>query len=278
MVGEAQVDERPKISVAIVAMNEEDRLPACLESVQWGDEILLVDSHSTDRTRDVAREYGAQVIERDWPGFGEQKRFAAATVSHDWVFSIDADERVTPELQEEIRALRERGLEADGYTVPRLSWYLGKWVRHGTWYPDRQLRLWNRNKGNWNHKVIHERVEVDGHVVPLDGDIVHLPYHSLQDHLSVINRYTDVMVADMVRKGRKVRAYDMLTHPAMKFVRDYLIDGGFLHGWRGFIMSCLATHYTQMKYAKLWLASRVPDPDLPPEERDRPENQPTWDR
>jgi len=167
----------PRISACIITKDEEALLAACLESLAFCDEIVVVDSHSSDATRAIAERMGARVIERDWPGFGPQKAFSVAAASHDWVLCLDADERVSQELRASIEAARDAGLrDHSGWRMPRCSQYLGRWIRHGTWYPDLQLRLFDRRRGNWNDAPVHEKVDLDGSVGRLTGDLLHLPY------------------------------------------------------------------------------------------------------
>ena len=254
MTDEQRDGERPRVSACIIALNEEDRIADCLRSLDWCDEALVVDSHSSDRTREVAAEHGARVIERDWPGHVAQKEFAIRAAEHDWVLCIDADERVSDELRAGIIALRDRGFpERAGWKFPRMSRYLGRWIRHGTWYPDRQLRLFDRRRGRWGGHDPHDRVELEGEPGVLAGDLLHHPYRNLGEHLATIDRYTTTMAAGMYERGKRASALDLLTHPLVRFVRFYVLKAGFLDGWRGFLMACLAAHYVQMKYAKLLL-------------------------
>lgn len=248
--------QRPGISVCVIARNEEDRLGDCLRSVRWCDEVIVVDSHSTDRTREVAREAGARVIERDWPGHVAQKEFAIREARHDWVLCIDADERVTPDLAAEIEARRQAGLDAAGYRLPRSSNYLGSWIRHGSWVPDRKLRLFDRRRGRWGGRDPHDRVEVDGDVVDLDGTLEHYPYRDLADHLRTIDRYSTTMAENLHRDGRRAGLHDILLRPALRFLVFYLVKRGFLDGWRGLLLAVLAAHYVRLRYLKLWALGR----------------------
>ena len=248
---------RPQVSACIVARDEEDRLPACLASLGWCDEILVIDSHSTDRTREVAGAAGARVIERDWPGHVAQKEFAIRAAEHDWVFCIDADERVSPELAAQIEAAREREFEgAPGFSVPRVSRYLGRWIRHGTWYPDRKLRLFDRRRGRWGGRDPHDRVELDGDAVALSGELQHEPYRSFEDHLATIERYTTITARELHAEGRRARLIDLVLRPPLRFLDFYVWRGGFLDGWRGLLLAYLAAHYVRMRYAKLWVMER----------------------
>ena len=169
---------RPSISVCVVAMNEEDNIVECLKSADFGTEIVVVDSHSTDATRARAAALGARVIERDWPGYVEQKNFAIGEARHEWIFCIDADERVSPELRAAILAALERPDLPDGFEMARRTWYLGRWIRRGGWYPDRKVRLVRRGKGRWGGTNPHDHLYVEGRVERVDGDLLHYGYHS----------------------------------------------------------------------------------------------------
>lgn len=251
------MSERPGISACIVAMNEEDRIADCLASVDFCEEVVVVDSHSSDATREVAARHGARVVERDWPGFAEQKEFAVRAARHEWVLCLDADERVSPALRREILALRDAGFPGKaGWRFPRLSRYLGEWIAYGSWYPDRQLRLYDRRLGKWGRDEPHARVEVQGPVGTLRGDLLHLPYRSFEDHLRTIDQYTTVMAEGLHARGRRARTSDLVLRPAVRFLRFYLLRRGFLHGARGLLLAYLAAHYVRLKYAKLLVRQR----------------------
>jgi glycosyltransferase involved in cell wall biosynthesis len=249
------------LSACIIAMDEEDRIGDCLASLAFCDEIVVVDSHSTDRTREVAASFGARVIERDWPGHVAQKEFAIRAAQHDWVLCLDADERLSPELAGEITALRDAGFpDKAGWRFPRLSRYLGAWVRRGTWYPDRQLRLFDRRRGRWGGHNPHDRVELDGPLGTLKGDLLHDPYRDLAEHLETIDRYTTTMAQGMRDRGRRASLLDLVLRPPVRFLRFYVLKGGFLLGWRGIVLAYLAAHYVRLKYAKLLVLERAPRP------------------
>ena len=249
---------RPAISACIVACDEEDRLPACLDSLGFCDEILVVDSHSRDRTRELAAARGARVLERDWPGHVAQKEFAIRQASHDWVLCVDADERVSRELAAEIARLRETGFDGfSGYTFARLSSYLGREIRHGTWYPDWKLRLFDRRRGRWGGRDPHDRVEVEGPTRRLAGELLHDPYRSFAEHLATIDRYTTTMADQLHAEGRRARVVDLLLRPPLRFLDFYVWRRGFLDGWRGFLLALCAAHYVRLKYWKLFVRARA---------------------
>jgi hypothetical protein len=241
----------------VIALEEEDRIGRCLASLAWCDEIVVVDAHSRDRTREIAAAHSARVIERDWPGHVAQKEFAIRQASHDWVLCVDADEEVSPELGEEIAALRDRGFpDCAGWRMPRLTSYLGRWIHHGTWYPDPQLRLFDRRSGRWAGRDPHDRVELEGTVGELKGQLLHRPYRSLEEHLSTIDRYTTTTARLLHEEGRRARVTDIALRPAWRFVRIFLLRSGWREGWRGLLIAHLAAHYVRLKYVKLWLLQR----------------------
>lgn len=251
------------ISGCIIALNEADRIADCIASLDFCDEVLVVDSHSTDGTREVAAAAGARVIERDWPGHVAQKEFAIRAARNDWVLCIDADERVSPELRAEILDLVTRGRLGDppagaddvagpaGWRFPRLSSYLGEWVRCGTWYPDRQLRLFDRRRGHWGGHDPHDRVELDGRVDRLRGDLLHHPYRTISEHMRTIDAYTTIMARGLHARGREASWPDLLFRPGIRFFRFYFLGRGFLLGWRGLALAYFAAHYVRLKYVKL---------------------------
>ncbi len=248
------------VTACVITLNEEERLGSCLSSLKLCDEIVVVDSHSTDATREIAAASGARVIERDWPGYAAQKEFAVRAATHDWVLCLDADERLSPELQAEIEALRVTGFrDMSGFEMPRCTRYLGAWIRHGTWYPDRQLRLFDRRYGGWVNPhayPVHERVEVDGKVRSLTADLLHEPYRDVTDHRKTIDRYTTAIAEGMHAAGQRARVDQLVLTPAAEFLRFYILKRGFLDGWRGLLLAYLHAHYVRMKYAKLMALER----------------------
>ncbi len=249
---------RVRLSACIIAFDEENRIEACLASLDFCDEHVVVDSHSRDRTRELAAARGARVIERDWPGHVAQKEFAIRSASHDWVLCLDADERVSEPLRAEILALREQGFPGHaGWRMPRMSRYLGRWIRHGTWYPDLQLRLFDRRRGRWGGNDPHDRVELEGKIGRLRGDLLHEPYRSLEHHLAKIDQYTTTMARGAIARGRRASTWNLVVNPLFRFVRFYLLRGGFLEGWRGLVLASLAAHYVRLKYTKMLVLQRV---------------------
>jgi len=257
------------LTACIITRNEEENLPACLESVSFADEIIVVDSHSTDRTRVVAQEFRGRslagrvveprVIERDWPGHVEQKNFAIDQATNDWVLCVDADERVSLDLRKEILEILSGEPDADGYTMPRKTFYMGRWVMRGGWYPDRKLRFFRRSKGRWGGTNPHDHVQLAERIRDLQGEFYHFSYRSLSDHVRTIDFFTDISAKEKFRKGRRFPRIRMVVQPPFKFFKSYVIQRGFREGTVGFILAVMGMFYVFLKYAKLWelkMASR----------------------
>jgi glycosyltransferase involved in cell wall biosynthesis len=242
----------PRLTAIIITLNEAAHIAAAVQSVAWADEVLVVDSHSTDDTVPLARKAGARVEVRDWPGYIAQKNHAASIASHDWVLSLDADERVTPELAAEIKALVAADPPCAGYRVPRVSYYLGRWIRSTDWYPDPQLRLYDRRRGRWAGRYVHESVHIDGAVGILRHDLQHYTYRDVSHHLATIDRYTTLASRQMFEDGRRSGIADILLHPPAAFIRNYILRGGFRDGSVGLIVSLLNSYYVLCKFVKLW--------------------------
>ena len=245
------------LSACIITYNEADRIEACLRSVAFCDEIIVVDSHSTDDTRSRAAALGARVIERDWPGYRSQKQFAVDAATHDWVLCLDADERVTAALRTQIEALRAAGfVGAAGWSVPRITDYFGRFLRHGNAYPDRLVRLFDRRRGGWSGHEIHENTKIQGTVRRLQGHLEHFSYRSLSDHLNRMQRYADLMAQALYVRGRRCGLTPVLLNPQWRFVRGYLLRLGFLDGWRGLVFALIEANYVRRKYLGLYMRSR----------------------
>jgi glycosyltransferase involved in cell wall biosynthesis len=249
------------LSAVLITRDEEHNLPAALRSLAFCDEMVVLDSGSADRTRELAAAAGARVeLGTPWPGFLEQRSRATALARHDWVLALDADERVTPALRDEIEGLRQRGFDRAGYRIPRVAHYLGRWIRGTDWYPDTQLRLFDRRQGRWTGAHVHESVSVDGPVGRLRGELEHYPYRNLAEHLQTIDRYTTLWARQSREAGRRARPLETLLTPSWTFFRSYLLRGGFRLGWPGFAVSALGAHYTFVKLAKLRESERAPEP------------------
>ncbi len=240
------------VTATVITFNEAANIRAALESLSWADEIVVVDSQSTDNTTAIAKEFTDKVVVRPWPGYTAQKNFAAEQASHDWIFSLDADERVTPELAAEIKALAARGPAAAGYRVPRVTFHLGRWMRSTDWYPDYQLRFYDRRRARWSGKYVHESVTADGAVEDLKQELQHYAYRDLAHHVQTIDRYTTLAAKQMFEEGRRAGFLDLLVHPPAAFFRNYVLRGGFRDGAPGLIVSAMNARYVGLKFAKLW--------------------------
>jgi glycosyltransferase involved in cell wall biosynthesis len=243
----------PAISVTLITFNEAARLADAIRSVAWADEIVVVDAGSADGTQDIAQSMGARVDVRPWPGFAAQKNHAASLCRHEWILSLDADERVSAPLAGTLQAWRGSagGPAHAGYRVRRVSRYLGQWIRTTDWYPDWQLRLYDRRRGAWQPSRVHESVRVDGTVSDLPGELEHLPYADVSDHLRRIDRYTTLAAEDMRERGVRAGAGALLAHPAAAFLRNYVVRGGLRQGRIGLAVSLLNSYYVLLKYVKL---------------------------
>jgi glycosyltransferase involved in cell wall biosynthesis len=240
------------LSAVLIAQDEEKTIGDALASVAFCDEVVVVDSGSEDRTRAIAEAAGARVVvNAPWPGFVAQRDFATRAAHNDWVLPLDADERVSEPLREEIQELRRRGFDAAGYRIPRVAWYLGRWIRGTDWYPDWQVRLFDRTRGAWQGDLVHESVTVRGPVGRLRGELVHHPYADISDHLRKIDSYTTLWARQAYAAGRRSNVLDIFAGASYAFFRNYVVRGGFLLGSAGLIVSVLNTHYTFAKLAKL---------------------------
>ena len=247
-----------RLSACIIALNEADRIEACLDSLAFCDEIILIDSGSSDATRELAAAKGARVLTRAFDGYRTQKDFAVRQALHDWVLCLDADERVTPALRSAIEAARARGFGmAAGYRFARATEYFGAFLRHGNAYPDRVLRLFDRRRGGWRGgREIHEHASVDGAVITLDAELEHRAYRSLGDQLRRLESYARLMAQDMQARGRRAHLWNLLLNPFWRFVRGYLLRLGFLDGWRGLVFAWVEANYVRQKFVMLWLLDR----------------------
>ncbi len=247
---------RRPLSVTIITLNEEENIGPCLESVAWAEEIVVCDSGSTDKTLELSRQYTDRVFVDEWRGFSGHKNLALARATHPWVLSLDADERVTPELRREIEGILEQDGPEDGYFVPRRNFFLGRQIRYCGWSPDETLRLFRREKGHFQERAVHEAVELTGRVGHLRTPIEHCSYRSLSDFLHRMDRYSSLAAEEMSRAGRRARVGDYALRPPATFLKMYVFQRGFLEGWRGFFLASLYAAYTFVKYAKLWERQR----------------------
>ena len=247
----------PRLSVILITHNEAANISACLESVAFADEWIVVDGGSTDGTADIARAHGATVaLHADWPGFGAQKNRALGLARGEWVFSIDADERVTPELAAGIQHVIAGGSAQDGFDVSRLSNFCGQWMRHGDWYPDRVLRLFRREAGRFSDDLVHERLIIEGRIGRLSGELLHHSMPRLEDALEKMNRYSSGRAADKVASGGRGGLGAAVSHAAWAFLRCYILHRGFLDGRLGFVLAVYVAEGTYYRYLKMGLLSR----------------------
>ena len=241
-----------KLTVTVITFNEAAHISAALDSVAWADEIIVVDSGSTDGTVDIARAKATRVLVREWPGYSAQKNFAADQASHDWVLSMDADERVTPALAAEIRQVLATEPAARGYRIRRVTHYLGRWIRSTDWFPDYQLRLYDRRAGRWNGLRIHESFRLTaGQPAKLDGEMEHYAYRDITHHVEKINHYTSLMADEWHEQGRRTSVVQIVVQPLLAFLRNYVLRGGLRQGTTGLIISVLNSYYVFLKFAKL---------------------------
>lgn len=239
-----------QISATIVTLNEERNIARAIESLRCADEVLVVDSGSTDQTREIALRHGARVLEEPWRGYAGQKNYAAECACFDWVLCIDADEVIDKQLEAEIIALKQNGAVKDGYSFPRRAQYLGRWIRHSGWYPDRKVRLYDRRKAKWKGEYVHESVRVEGTVGELQGDLLHFTCQSLSQHLRTLDRYTSLAAQELVARGTRVGLWRLAVDPPWTWFRTYVLQLGFLDGPQGLAIAWMAGLYTFLKYAK----------------------------
>jgi glycosyltransferase involved in cell wall biosynthesis len=242
-----------KLTVTVITRNEAANIEGALESVQWADEIVVVDSNSVDETVALAERHRARIVIHDWAGYSAQRNFAAEIASNDWILALDADERVPPELAAEVQRIMREGSTAGGYRMPRLSYYLGRWI-HGTdWYPDYQLRLYDRRVGRFNGKRVHESVELrEGRAGTLLHGLQHYPYRDISDHVTSIDHYTTLAAEEWYAEGRRTNPLEIAIHPPAAFLRNYVVRRGFRDGTPGFLISILNSYYVFLKILKLW--------------------------
>jgi len=245
--------KRLSISAVVVCFNEEDRIGDCLQSLRWCDEIVVVDSFSTDRTMEICQKYADKVVQRAWTGYRDQKAFAHSQTTKEWVLLVDSDERVTPALRDEIlSALAQNNGVYAGYSLPRLVFYLGRWWWRGGWYPDYDVRVFRSDRATWGGSDPHEKILVDGKVRRLSNPLHHFSYRNMEDHIQRINRFTSISSTELKKDGVRWRLSDALFRPFGRFVRSYILKRGFMEGFGGFYVAVSAAVYVFLKYAKLW--------------------------
>jgi len=250
--------ERHKISATVITFNEERNIEDCLKSINWADEIIVVDSESTDRTVEIAKKFTDKVFTNPWPGHKQQKNFAIEKSTHNWIFSIDADERVTPELRDYI--FRElKNPVAVGYKFPRLNHFIGKKMRFGGWYPDHVLRLFRKDKGRFGGVNPHDKVIIeDGVIVTDKNPLIHYTYNSFGQYIQKQDFYSTIAAREKFKAGKRAGILVIVAKPIWKFFETYILKIGFLDGIRGVIAAFGAAFATYMKFVKLWELGRKP--------------------
>jgi len=239
-----------RISATIITFNEERNIARVIESLRCCDEILVLDSGSNDRTVEIATKHGARVVEASWHGYAAQKNIAAELATYDWVLSLDADESLSEALEAEIWHIKKSGAQYDGYTVPRLAQYLGRWILHSGWHPDRKVRLFNKRKAKWIGEYVHESVKVNGPVGHLKSNLLHFTCDSLSEHLRSMDGYTTLAAQEIVSQRKTITFSRLLFDPIWTFFRTYLLKRGFLDGVEGLAIAYMAAVYNFVKYAK----------------------------
>jgi len=241
-----------EISAVIITYNEEKRLEPALKSLSGiAEEIIVVDRYSDDDTLKIAKKYTDRVFQRKWTNFADQKNFANGKAKFSWILSLDADERLSPKLKEEIIQLKEQEPGCSGFSMPREVFYLGRWIRHSGWYPDRKIRLFQKEKARWEGEYVHEELVIEGKVKKLNGSIHHFTYRNIADHLRRINTFSDLGAQKLYAQNKKCRWYHLLFLPFFRFLRAYILKVGFLDGFAGFIISVLDAYSVFARYAKL---------------------------
>ena len=249
-----------KISAVIITFNEEDRLPDALASLRGvADEIVVVDSYSTDQTVEIARQARAAVYQNRFEDYGQQKNFALQKAGNDWILNLDADERVSSELKDAIKELREKELPENvaAFAIKRKTFYLGRWIRHSGWYPDRKVRLFRKSGASWQGRI-HEKLQVTGDIIPLSGAILHFTYRDIGDHVRRLNRYSAFQAEEIVRQNKKFLFLRLLVLPPVTFLRHYIWKLGLLDGFPGFVIATISSWGTAMKYFKAIAIKRSP--------------------
>ena len=249
-------NSRKTCSAVVITWNEEERLRACLASLAWVDEIVVVDAESHDKTVEVAREFTDRILVQPWLGFAAQKNFAVDQARGEWILSVDADEEVSLELRGEVEAILAVPVTAAGYAVPRRNIFWDRWIRHGGLYPDWQTRLFQRGQGRFVQRAVHESVEIAGPLARLRGPLVHKSYRSIGEFLERANRYSSLAADDLARSGTRVGGGQVVLRPLGRFLSMYLLRCGFLDGMPGLLLAGLYAYYVFIRCAKLWEKTR----------------------
>lgn len=244
------------LTVTIITLNEAEHIAAAIDSASFADEILVVDSGSSDETVAIARDKGARVLTRQWTGYVDQKNYAAEQATHDWIFSLDADERISPALRDEVQSVLAGDPAHHGYRIPRVAFHLGRWIRTTDFYPDFQTRLYDRRFARWRGRYVHESVAVDGPSGQLRQELQHYSFSDLRDQLQRINHYSTLSAKQMYEAGRRTGPVEIVVHPPAAFLRNYILRRGFLDGTAGLTISLMNAWSVGLKFMKLWELQR----------------------
>ena len=245
------------ISVYVLTYNNRGTIEQCLKSLGWAEELVVVDSFSTDGTYEICQRYTDKTYQREWTDHRDQYQYAANQTTHNWIMFVDADEEIPPELVEEIKkGLEERKNDVDGFIAYRRTYYLGRWIRFGGWYPDYEVRLYRRDKGRWEGGL-HAKIVVDGRVDSLKNQYLHYTYRNISDQIQTIDKYSQIAAEDMIESGEKFSLFRLLFHPPFRFIKEYLFKSGFRDGLPGLIIIVSTMFYVFIKYAKLWELTRA---------------------
>jgi glycosyltransferase involved in cell wall biosynthesis len=258
-IASASARARPRLSATVICKDEAEKIRGCLKSLRFCDEIVVVDSGSTDGTLEICRELADRVIERGWPGYVAQQNYARSQAWGEWVLSIDADERVSPELARAIGGALAGSPSVDGFRITRHVHYLGRWIDHSGWYPERRVRLFRRERGRWEGIDPHYDVVVEGAVADLPGEILHYTYDDIEDHVRTLNRFSSILAREHRSRGRRFSWVSLLLRPPLEFFKKYVLKRGVQDGAPGFFVAALSSFYVFLKLAKLWEAERVGD-------------------
>jgi glycosyltransferase involved in cell wall biosynthesis len=251
-----------RISATIIVRNEEANIAEVCESVAWADEIVVIDSDSTDRTVEIAKKFTDKIFNREFKGYKDKHEFADAQATGDWIFWIDADERVSDELQNSIANLRNKADSelADGYKISRKTFFMNRWIRHCGWSPDYQMRLYRKDKSHWDGVAPHQTARVDGRVETLDGELLHYTKRDLSEYHRVLDSYATLAAEQLAAEGKTVGSFSIFTSSVAAFIRTYLLKQGYRDGVPGFMISMFTAYGVFLKYAKVWEKNRADEP------------------
>ena len=239
-----------KISTLIICFNAERTIRKTLNSIGWSDEIIVVDSFSTDRTPDICKEFDLKFIQKEWQGFGKQRRWAVEQANNDWIFFIDTDEEVSVELKNEIVNIKKEGANSDVYAITWKVYYMNRWIMHSGWYPNYKERLFNKHKAYWNESALHEKLIYDGVAIKLKGDLYHYTYRDIEDQLEKLNRYSTIAAEELYSEGLKPSLIRSIFSAIWRFKKIYFLKLGFLDGLAGFTIAIMESYYVMLRYFK----------------------------